>query len=304
MPNFGLIETTPDDQDYVLGAETKLPKTILRPDRDWSMFLPPLELQKDYSTGFDSFGCVSYSCLNTIETLAKFHGFIWNDSDRFTVKASGTIPGLGNSLNKVAESVRVKDGTVPEEDYPMVDNEIEYYQPLPENLVIKGKESLKTRKIGYEWVSWAGVDKEKLWEALQYSPIQATVDYNAMVTNTIHQDTNHAIVIFCGQYGKNWDIYDQYKKAFYTVDWNFWFGSAMRFYIYPTMPTLIKGDMSPDIFSLGKNGKKYHIEDKMLCVEEGKDAGFWGGDVIEKPQAEVDAIPLGATALLYNSLKN
>lgn len=304
MPNFGLIETVPDPKDYVLGAETKLPKVVLCPSRDWTQWLPPLELQKDYSTGFDTFGCVTYSCLNVLETLAKFHGMEWNDSDRFTVKASGTSPAYGNTLNRVAESVRVYDGTVPEADYPFVITQAEYYQAIPDSLIDKGQESLKTKKIGYEWVTWAGADKEKMWEALQYSPLQATVDYNAMVTNTIYQNTNHAIVVYAGEYKKNWKIYDQYKNCYHTVDWDFWFGAAMRFYIYPTMQTLIKGDKNADVFALGKNGKKYRLEDSMFPVNEGIEAGFWTGPVIEKPQAEVDAIPMGITYMGYKSLRD
>lgn len=303
MPNFGLIESKPDERDYRLGGETKLPKTIVRADRDWTPFLPSVELQKDYVTGFDNFACVTYSGLNCLEVLAKSMGLQWNRSDRFTAKKSGTVPGVGNYLNVVAESVRT-DGTVDEKQYPMVGTVEEYYADLPHDIVLEAKNWLLSNKTGYEWVDWGGINPEKLWEALQYAPIQVTVDYSAQINNEIYKTVNHAVMVFAGEYGKSWKIFDHYSKSIHVVRWDFYFGSAMRYYIFPSMLELVKGTESPDVFVMGKDGKKYRIEDSMEALKKGVEAGLWSETIQTKPQVEVDAMPLGATVLLYSSFRD
>jgi len=37
---YGLIESNPDDRNWIFGGSTKLPTVVLQLDRDWTKYLP------------------------------------------------------------------------------------------------------------------------------------------------------------------------------------------------------------------------------------------------------------------------
>lgn len=295
----GIIEREPGPSDWILGATTKLAPKVLQADRNWLPYKPTKENQRNDQ--FDTYGCVTFSRNNCIEIMEKRKfGTEFNRSDRFLVVASGTTPMLGNYLDKVAETGR-KAGAVAESKYPFLKGmtQSEYYQAIPSELYEEAKGYLKLFKDNWEWVTWAGANKDKMWEALQYSPLQVTMWAYGPRVDGVYMDagmteTNHAVTLMAGEYGKWWKILDQYDNEIKTLDWSVYFGSAMRHNIEKNMLKLIKGDAKAEVYVVGNDGLLRHIYSEGT-FNEGKSAGFWGdwADIEVKPQAEVDAMPKG-----------
>lgn len=237
MQNFGLIEQKEHQEDYIAGADTGLILPIVASDRDWSDVLPIVEYQKDYSTGWDSYGCVSFSELNVHETYAKaMHSMEWNKSDRFVVVGSGTRPNKGNSMRSVAEFTR-KKGLVNEASYPFgVGTQKDFYKkPLPQSLYDEGAKFLDEWELKWDWVGTGGVSPEALYEALGCTPLQVTLlsDSSVPIVNGVYRNpgtknTNHAVMIYKAIKGDRFFVFDHYTKSKKEYDWNFYFGSAMR----------------------------------------------------------------------------
>jgi LysM repeat protein len=235
--NYGLIERNPEIEDFVLGSDNGLILPVMRENRDWQDVLPAVEFQKNYTTGFDTYGCVSYSALNCLEIYAKaVHGQDWNKSDRFTVVASFTKPGKGNSLKAVAQSIHTR-GIVNESSYPFnVGTKEEYYKrPIPNEIYDEGKKSLGEWDFKYDWVGTGGVSADDIYEALKYSPVQVTLlsGSSVPIKNGIYQpngtkNTNHAVTAVYAVKGQYVRIFDHYTKSIKDYAWNCYFGSAMR----------------------------------------------------------------------------
>lgn len=172
IPNGVIIEPIGvRPTDYLAGVNSPIGLAEVLPSGDWTPYLPSEERQK-LKNG-DTFACVSFSALNSLETQFNFliatkqltieqitflndFGFMdannkVNFSDRYTAKMSGTIKGKGNSLYNVANSIR-HDGLLPEKDYPSVDNVDGYYAEIPQNLKDKAKEIKKYFEFNYEWI--------------------------------------------------------------------------------------------------------------------------------------------------------
>ena len=298
LKNYGIIEATPGPDDYVQGAATKLPTIVLEPTRNWDKYLPVKEIQ--YQNNYDSYGCVTFSKHNVLETLIKrkYNKEI-NFSDVFTIIDSGTQPGVGNYLAAVAEHPR-KKGFLFESEYPWtkdMHSEETFYKPIPQEIKDKAMKRKDEMKFGWEWVDWDGCDPEELWNSLQYGPVQVTVQTWGRIENGVYQridskKTNHAVELFGGEYRKTFKSYDSYQKDIKILSWDYYFGSAMRHdVIINTMFELIKGDKSEKVYFLGKDGTKSWIFNEAV-FEVGRRKGLWGelSTVVEKPQAEVDAI--------------
>ena len=230
----------------------------------------------------------------------RLYGTEFNRSDRFLVVASGTIPRMGNSMDKVAQTAR-KNGSVKEDRYTFSQSmtENEYYQVIPQEIYIEALTYKDLYEDQYEWVSWGGANKEKMWEALQYGPLQVSIQAYGQYMNGIYmptgtQDTNHLVTLMYAVYNKEWIILDHYSNEIKTLDWNYYIGAAMRHNLVKRMFKLVKGDEKPEVYCIGADGKLRHIYNE-ACFEEGKQSGFWGGfeSVEVKPQAEVDALPKG-----------
>lgn len=293
--NTGLIESVPSPTDWVFGANIIPP--VLQADRDYTSFLPIPEVQ---ANGYiETSGCVTFSAWNCLETLHKrLYTTGTNKSDRFTVVKSGTVPGVGNSFQNVANSIR-HDWSVIESEYPFVNTQAEYYKPLTDDLIKSALREQDGFITNSHWIGWSGqVDKEALWTALQYAPVQVTVFTWGELVNGVYQkptttDTNHAVMIFKGEYGKYWWIFDSYAQTIKQLAWDYYFGSAFQYLLTRNTMQIIKGDLKPDVFLEGQDGILYRIG-APGSLQLGKTAGIWG-DVVEKPQSEVDNLPKGTT---------
>src|SRR5690242_6166491 len=122
-----IIEQKP--QDFVAGT---LPYEVLNPSGDWTPYVPSAESQLLHH--MDSMACVTFSCLNVIETQYKFFtGKDINFSDRFIAKLSGTTP-QGNSVQRVLDTIN-QYGLVLEEEWPTYPDFVwdDYYAPIPQD---------------------------------------------------------------------------------------------------------------------------------------------------------------------------
>lgn len=137
-----IIEQKP--KDFVAGT---LPYEVLNPSGDWTPYLPSPENQSTHLV--DTMACVTFSCLNVIETQYKFlTGKDINFSDRFIAKLSGTTH-QGNSVQNVLDTIN-EYGLVLEEDWPtdLDFNWDQYYAPIPQEVLNKARKDLK---VEYEF---------------------------------------------------------------------------------------------------------------------------------------------------------
>lgn len=164
MKNLGVI-IQPNPKDWVAGS---LPYEELNPSGDWTPYLPVAENQATHHT--DSMACVTFSCLNVIETQIKFFtGKEVNFSDRFIAKMSGTTQ-FGNSVQNVLNAIN-KYGLVLEEDYP-TDPEFnwdQYYAEIPQSVKDKADQSIK---VQYEF-HYSDYAKQ-----LKHLPLEMIVEKN------------------------------------------------------------------------------------------------------------------------------
>ena len=166
------------DTDYIGGT---LPHEVRNPSGDWTPYAPPGEWQKN--NYFDTFGCVSFSALNSIEMQYKlFTGTERNFSDRFTVIMSGTIPGQGNWVFKVGDSLR-KDGFVDEAEFPAPPeyNQATYFAPPSIEVINKAKLILNDWEVKYEYLDSPEPSMERMLYELKHCPLWITTRTHAMV---------------------------------------------------------------------------------------------------------------------------
>jgi len=222
----GYVDEKPRPDDYQLGSENQALKMVLSEERDYTKWLP---LHESQSRGFDSFACVVFSGLNCLEIfLQKVYSKEIDFSDRFQAGMVPVVPNRGTSYSAFWDSVR-KNGLVLEEEYPWGGNNgAEYVKRPPQNIIDKGKEWLNYYEVQHEWVDWGGCDPNKLYEALLYGPIQASVDANATYAGTRSTAINHSITIYKATKGVKFGILDHYSRSTYEVPWNFYFGSAKQ----------------------------------------------------------------------------
>lgn len=187
--------------DYVGGT---LPYEIRVADGNWKPYLPPGEWQRNHY--FDTYGCVSFSALNSIEVQMKLIGIERNFSDRFTVIMSGTIPNQGNWLFKVADSIR-KDGLVDEAVFPAPAEytQATYFAPPSIEVINKAREFLTEYDVKYEFIPCT---KEQLKYHLKHAPIQIVI-----------YDGSHAVLDILSEVDIEhyFDSYDPFLKQYNTL---------------------------------------------------------------------------------------
>lgn len=185
--NTGLIHELPQEQDWVFGGKSGAVNNVpLFPDgHGW------LSIQRDEQTqrnaNFDTYSCVTFSCLKALSYyVKKVYGIDVDFSERFTAVMSGTTPGRGNSIRAVLESIR-KDGFLLEEDCPFTADmtEAEFFSPIPQSLKDKAKKNLDNfmdlGPIVIEWECISNnpfngglIDHSEVREALKYAPVITT----------------------------------------------------------------------------------------------------------------------------------
>lgn len=193
--NTGVILEEAHPEDYVLGGISGAQDMpILFPDgHGWLKYQRPEETQKNRN--FDSFSCVTYASLKSLSYYFKVvHGLDMDFSERFTAVMSGTIPGQGNSVRNVLESIR-KDGFVLESDYPSMTPDMtqdQWFAPIPENIKKIALKNLELWDIKWEVLSIANpftgeVSHDQIIEG-QKKGVPITIGYARDLENGIIVD--------------------------------------------------------------------------------------------------------------------
>lgn len=295
--SFGLLEEERRPTDYIHGQEERLGGSI------WEKKQPVLEINGEkvvtheadepehefQRKAFETNACVSYSYDNCFEYLGEHEckkdpgfklilasvGLIKNGkvnvSDRRTAKGSGTDPDAGNYVSKVDDYGR-NFLFCPEDLYPYTETmgRAEYYQELPLEIANYGEKVKPLIKVETKYVSSNTVSTpDQLWDALQYSPIWASVDgFDQRNADNIIEGFSgytHRITIRKGVYGKYWEIHDHYQSQFKKYAWNYPFGNAkiMQLIILKKTPMeqLVKFGTQSAVYLQLANGDLFGIAD-------------------------------------------
>jgi len=252
--NTGILIEPPKETDYIAGAGWVTP--LNHPTGNWSNSLPSGERQG--GVYFDSMACVSFSAVNVIETqlnwmlstnqlpsatvkamqeLGYIKDGVVNFSDRFVAKVSGTTRS-GNYINAVWEAIR-KNGLIPESDWsfdpsqrtPVFDWD-NYYAPIPQALLDKGKKFLDLFDVKYEWLVAGGSATPKQFkEWLKGGPIQIASStcpgWNEGTVAACDRAINHATMVYNVSDGGIM-IFDQYSPFQKTLANDYRIPYAMR----------------------------------------------------------------------------
>lgn len=259
LQNTGVIEQPPLATDYIAGVESGCPTDVLVADGDWSAYLPNDETQ--HSVYFDSFACVTFSALNTLETLLNeaiasnrlptpqrdfliqrgyyINGKV-NFSDRFTARQSGTTH-QGNYLGAVADSIR-HDGLVPEAAWPYPRDQrtpvfdwADYYADVPQSAIDLGKQFVNLFDVRYEWVPTPIIS-----QYLKYAPVQVVTKVcpgwnSADPIPACGTGSGHATAVYRWSDGVAFD-YDSYVPCRKRLGPGYGISSAMRYSVQPRAP--------------------------------------------------------------------
>lgn len=202
----------------------------LNPTGQWKDYCPDMETQV---FEWDTWGCVTFSSLNCLEILHNYQFGLgkYNFSDRFIGVLSGTIPGGGNSVQAVADTIR-KCGLVKESDCPYVPRN-EYYT-IDNETKDKGKAWLNDWAVNYKSVRPEhGTYTEDIMQALQNGPLAVGVGYaNGATDDEILNPTsfqNHFVTLVGYEKGKYWLIMDSYSRQFKRYAWGYHFAGIFLY---------------------------------------------------------------------------
>lgn len=237
---YGLVREKVEADHYVLGGLTKIPKTVLQPDGNWSKHVPKYEPQAE---SYETWGCTCWGTQNAIEMLFKrLYGYEPNFSERFNYILTH-IREPGASPHDLAECVR-KQGLIDAESLPVPPTYEEFIQPDPmeTKYIVKGQSFLNTYEFGHDWVFNSDFlsPEEKtalLKEALTFSPVGVSVTawyekdglyYDHGLPNT------HWCVLIAFEPRQDGDypvIFDSYDHSIKVLDKDHNIMMAKRYYI-------------------------------------------------------------------------
>lgn len=239
------------DTDFVFGAANAIPFEARNTTADWESFLPTEERQSGRSG--DTFGCASFSALNSVEAQLSWmmtfrpdvkqwlerEGFLDasgkpNCSDAFTVVMSGTTRGVGNSFQKVWDSIR-KDGVCSQNMWDVSPDNVDAFYSQPNNQAkAQGQRFLEFFKVQYEVIT----KSSEIAHNLQQAPIQIGTGIcpgwdSGRVVKACNAQLSHATLVYRVNKDKTIQDFDQYPpfKQPLAAD-------------YP-IPYAIKGVVSP-----------------------------------------------------------
>ena len=195
MENTGLIlESFVPHTGFFGGPGDDMP--VVLPSGDWEPHLPVFETQQKF--GLETLSCVSFSCLNVIETTAKFLGKNFDLSDRALAWASGTTHN-GNTFSNVQIAIQ-RFGTCDELIWPfnVPMNWDTFYSTPPVIVQEAMKGLLKDWKIGSRVFVPLTLDSFKA--ALKKGPLWVCDDVHAFILYRI-DDKIHEF----DTYGQNGD---------------------------------------------------------------------------------------------------
>lgn len=239
IENTGYLEQPPAPTDFFLGAAIDaLNVRFTNASANWTAYNSPRE--KQVSKYFDRMACTNFSATRSLEMQLNFlkaHGFLsvatikkceeygyldengwFNISARFSAKTSGTTR-MGNYFVNVWDAFR-KFGFVGEKDWPdRFDMDWdEYYAPIPQAILDKGKLALELFDIAYAWAVAGGNATPAQYNAwLRRAPIQIAIPvcspYDEKVPYCDRKDS-HAVVLqaMVGDDKLISDSYDPYDK--------------------------------------------------------------------------------------------
>ena len=306
--SFGLLKEERRPTDWIHGEEERLggsqwtklkPVLTINGDKvvSWDDDEPGYEVQRK---AFETNACVSFSGNNCFEYLANREckinpdfkraldllGLIKNDkvdvSDRRTAKGSNTDPERGNYVSKVDDYIR-NFLFCPEDMWPFLEGMLsaEYYKDMTPEVATYGEKIKPLVKIETKYVSGQTVSTpDQLWDALQYSPIWASVDgFDQRNADDIIEGFSgytHRISIKKIVYGKYIEIKDHYNSQIKKYAWNYPFGNCKIMQINPQKKSpsfqLVKAKGSPAVYLQVLSGNLYAISD-------GEEAS--GGDILK-----------------------
>jgi hypothetical protein len=237
MKDYGFVAPVRDENDKVFGAFNSLPKVILQSNRNWVNFLPLYERQ--YGTGWDSYGCTVFGTLNALETILKrLNGKDYDFSERYiynliNLKAPGADP------KEAAQAIR-KEGVIEQKELPYIDSLEKFASPRPmtKEQIEKGHEWLKQYGFGYEWV-YEGIHDRKerlkrMKECLQYSPLGVSVDawqMNSRGEYISNGQNNHWCLLYMiDEQDRPW-IFDTYDQTIKTLSSDHDIQFCMRYHV-------------------------------------------------------------------------
>ena len=287
MKNTGFIAQDPRETDFIAGSSSITP--LNHPTGNWFNSLPSDERQS--GVYFDSMGCASQSANNPVETqlnwmaqtnqippatlkemqdLGYFKDGSVNFSDRFLAKVSGTTR-VGNYLVAVWDAIR-KYGLIPESDWTFDPNQRtpvfdwdDYYAPIPQALLDKGKKFLDLFDVKYEWLVAGGSATPKQFkEWLKGGPIQiASATCPGWSTGNVSACSlaiNHATMLYAVD-DTGYKIFDHYSPFTKTLALDYKIPYAMRAVVS------VKSSIPPAVIDPAF-GKKFAGK-MVLAVEDG-----------------------------------
>ena len=306
------------DRDWVAGEVSGIKYESRVPSGDWTMYLPDDEWQ----TGvyFDTFGCVSFSALNSLETQLRWMLFnnkltasqigtlrslgildvnnVPNLSDRFTAKMSGTT-SQGNYLMAVADSIR-NDGVIAEShwNYPRLQRTPpfvweDYYQEIPQELKNLGKEWRKIFTVRAEWIE---TTRASIVKHIKQAPLQIAAKVcdgwnNAPVVPSCGVGNGHATILYHVQEDadttyKDFDHYQPFRKQL-AADYGI--SSVLKLVLLINEPDT---NMSPEAQAYLNT----HQGKMILGTPSGRMALVKGNEIQEVPKLPDDATPADRAA--------
>jgi len=274
------------------GSLDPYPAKEIFPNSDCSAFLPAFETQAN--TYFDTYACVSHSFENAVETLIKatlsrdkwlLENIYRNGgpdfSDRDLAILSGTIPGIGNSGEKVLHTAQTR-GLIPQtagdwdtssRDTKMV-QELYYAYSRTKDGEILAKSFNERYKITGIWVH-----KNNWEEAMKEGTLQVYVkawskNSEGKYYNPTPGFYNHAVVAVSY---KDISILDTYQPAIKQLtswdDAHIW---ALKINITKIMPIKVKMENNTLVQLVeGVGGFGLYLDDKIFVDSLDKILASW-----------------------------
>lgn len=283
--NHGVLIGEPRAKDYLLGTSNQI--QLARVVKDWSIYLPIFESQRNTVTDF--LDCVTFSAGHCIEmqlnylmatnqlsdeALNFFHNNnyivdgVFHISKRFNAKMNGTDISKGQYLNIAGDRFR-SDGFIPDSMWSETPEMTwdQYYASIPQNLIDLGKKALWFISIQYQ-----AVPSEDVTTSLPATPIQCATevcagwDSGQKVQKCSGQPIQHATVIYAQDGSMNWKDLDQYPPYIQVLAAEYELPLNQQYIVTAKPITLRVGMHGRNVIMLQQdlNDLGFHIDDDGL----------------------------------------
>lgn len=260
MNNLGIIVANPRPKDYILGSTSKITSSISV--KDWSIYLPAIENQRNKVTDF--LDCVTLSALHCIEAQCNYflknnlfsdealnffnsnhyiQNGVFHFSSRFNAKLNGT-EGKGNYLNTVADDIR-RDGLLADYDWTVTDtmSDTLFFTDIPIGLFQRARKALWFLNVQYQFVTVKDILPSLLLAPLQVtSEICPGWDSGQIVKSCNGFPLSHATMIYGTVMGNLRDM-DHYPPYFKTLAPDYEFPFNLQ-YVVTLKPIALRNGMT------------------------------------------------------------